>query len=218
MNKILNKKKILITAGPVWVSIDKVRIMTNIFGGALGYEIAKQARSLGAEVVLLMGPGRVYFTGKEKFKVIKFKSFEDIHKLLKKEISSKKYDAVIHSAAIPDYIPNKSHKGKIKSGKNNFTIKFKPTFKIVDRIKKWDSKILLVKFKLEVGKFEKELIDIAYKALLQSRADFIVANEFSEVNNKRHIAYIINNNKDIIRCVSKTSIARKLLKNISNNI
>ena len=70
----------------------------------------------------------------------------------------------------------------------------------------------------EVGKFEKELIDIAYKALLQSRADFIVANEFSEVNNKRHIAYIINNNKDIIRCVSKTSIARKLLKNISNNI
>ena len=86
MNKKVNKKKILITAGPVWVPIDKVRVMTNIFGGALGYEIAKQAAKLGFDVVLLMGPGRTCFTNKEKFKIIKFKYFEDIYELLKKEI------------------------------------------------------------------------------------------------------------------------------------
>jgi len=216
MNKKINKKKILITAGPVWVPIDKVRVMTNIFGGALGYEIAKQASKLGFDVVLLMGPGRTCFTNKEKFKIIKFKYFEDIYELLKKEISSKKYYAVIHSAAIPDYAPDKMHNGKIKSGKGNLVIRFKPTFKIVDRIKRWDSNIILIKFKLEVGKFKEDLIEIAYKSLLQSKANFIVANEFSEVNSKAHKAYIINSNKDIIECVSKNSIAKKLLKVISN--
>jgi len=218
MKKILNKKRIIITAGPVWVSIDSVRIMTNIFGGALGYEIAKKASDLGADVTLLMGPGRVCFSKKEKFKIVKFKTFDDIYKILKTEISSKKYNAVIHSAAIPDYVPEKTYRGKIKSGNNKLLIRFKPTFKIVDRIRRWHSNIFLVKFKLEVGKFNEELIDIAYKSLLDSKADIIIANEFSEVDNKKHKAYIVNNKKENIECTSKDMIASKLLKIISDKI
>ncbi|MCP4136844.1 MAG: phosphopantothenoylcysteine decarboxylase, partial [bacterium] len=53
MDKILENKKILITAGPVWVPIDRVRVMTNTFGGALGAIIAQKAYELGADVTLL---------------------------------------------------------------------------------------------------------------------------------------------------------------------
>ena len=54
----LKDKKILITAGPTWVAVDKVRVITNIFGGALGTIIAEQAKKTGAQITLLMGPGR----------------------------------------------------------------------------------------------------------------------------------------------------------------
>ena len=213
----LKGKKILITAGPVWVPIDKVRVMTNIFGGALGYVIASEPVKMGAEVLLLMGPGRQLFSGDEEFKVVKFKFFNEVYDLLNKEISTKKYCAVIHSSAIPDYMPIVRRHGKIRSGKDNFVLKFRPTFKIVDRMKQWDSRIFLVKFKLEVNKTKSQLINTAYKSMIASNADLIVANELDGVK-RTHKAFIINNDKEVIECNSKKDIAIKLLKIISHKV
>lgn len=212
MKKAFYGKRFLITAGPVWVPIDSVRVLTNIFGGKLGYVIAQEAVKLGAEVTLLMGPGRVQFVGNEKFKVIKYRTFSDIYKLMKNEISTKKYDVIIHSAAIPDYVPVKVFKGKIKSGKKDLTIRFKKTFKIVDRIKKWDKDVLLVKFKLEVGKSKKQLLSIAHESMLKSHADIIVANEFGDVIDG-HLAYICGSGEPI-KCYGKDGVAKNLLSMI----
>ena len=44
MEEILKGKKILITSGPVWVPIDRVRIITSVFGGTLGTVIAEKAK------------------------------------------------------------------------------------------------------------------------------------------------------------------------------
>ncbi len=210
----LKGKKIIITAGPVWVPIDKVRVITNIFGGALGYEIAKEASRQGADIVLLMGPGRVRFTGRENFKLIKFKYYDDIYRILKKEISTKKYCAVIHSAAIPDYVPIKENKGKIKSGKKELVLRFKPTKKIIDQFRKWHKDIFIVKFKLEAINNTKKLIEIAYKSMLYSEANLMVANKLESVK-KEHTAYIMNFKKEIITARGKRNIAVKLVNNIS---
>lgn len=214
MYKIKKKKlKILITAGPVWVPIDDVRVITNIFGGALGYIIADEAVGRGAQVKLLMGPGRTKFSGKEKFSVVNFKYYDDIYNLMKSEIIKGSYDIVIHSAAIPDYIPVKAHNGKIKSGKKELVIKFKTTKKIIDEVKKWDKNVLLVKFKLEVGLKKNKLIDLAFTAMKKSKADLIVANELSETKDD-HLAYIIDNGKKVVDCKGKKAIANKLLDEI----
>lgn len=216
--KILKNKNIIITAGPTWVPIDKVRVITNIFGGALGFIIAKTAHQMGAKVVLLMGPGRVIPDCPDRnFKIIKFKYFEEILKLIKKEIGSKKYDAIIHSAAISDYAPISLGKGKIKSGKKSLVIKLKPTIKVVDLIKKIDPKIFLVKFKLEVALREKELLKIAYKSMMDSCADLIVANDFRDIKGK-HKAFIIDKEKKIIACEGKKDIAKKLLTLVAKKI
>jgi phosphopantothenoylcysteine synthetase/decarboxylase len=217
MNKTLKGKKIIITAGPVWVPVDKVRVMTNIFGGSLGYIISKEAIRLGAEVLLLMGPGRACFKGNEGFDLIKFKTYDEIYNLLKNEVSSKKYDILIHSAAIPDYVPKTTKNNKIKSGKKELIIKFKPTIKIVDQVKKWDPNIFLVKFKLEVNKNEKELTNIAYKSMIHSNADLMVANELNKISSN-HRAYIIDRNFNYMECQKKVKIARKLLEIIKNKI
>lgn len=214
MKKILKDKRIIITAGPVWVHIDQVRVITNIFGGLLGYIISCKASEMGAKVTLLMGPGRVLFSGREKFNIIRFKEYDEIYSILKKHIKQNQYDVIIHSAAIPDYIPNKKYEGKIKSGAKELIIKFKPTKKIVDEIKKWDPNIMLVKFKLEVDVKKKRLIDLAYNSMIYSDADIMVANELSGIENN-HLAYIITPDKKIIKVCGKHKIASVLLNKIS---
>jgi len=212
MQKILKGINILITSGPVWVEIDKVRVITNIFGGALGYIIARKAYHRGAKVTLMMGPGRILLPkSTANFRIIKFKYFNEIYNLVKKEISSKKYHAMIHSAAISDYMPIDMKSNKIKSGKKNLFIQLKPTIKIIDLIKKIDKKIFLIKFKLEVNKKDHDLINIAFKSLCESDADLIVANDFKTVR-KSHKAFIIDRGKQIKKYIGKEVIADNLLR------
>lgn len=213
--KFLKNRKILVTAGPVWVPIDKVRVMTNVFGGSLGLVISLEAQKRGARVVLLLGPGRVQLPQKNpsNLKIIRFKYFNELLSLMKKEVSSGNYDVIIHSAAVSDYTPNNIYKGKINSNRKNLIIKFKPTLKIVDLIKKWDPSIFLVKFKLEVSTKKKELIEKAYCSMIKSKANLMIANDFKDVI-KKHKAFIIDNNKNIIECAGKKIIARKLFYKI----
>ena len=50
------EKKYLLTAGPTYEAIDPVRFIGNHSSGKMGFEIAKAAANLGAEVVLISGP------------------------------------------------------------------------------------------------------------------------------------------------------------------
>ena len=209
---MLKDKKVLITAGPVWVPIDRVRVITNIFSGELGYVIAKAFAKQGAIVTLLMGPGRMpIIPEQEKFSVIRFRYFDEILDLVKTEIGSQNYEVMIHSAAVSDYQPKERQTGKIKSGQGSLQINFKPTVKIVDLVKDLDPNIFLIKFKLEVGVAKSELVEIAYQSMLDSRADLIVANEFGEATADQHRAYIIDQNKNIIDCLGKNNIAEQLI-------
>ena len=154
----------------------------------------------------------------QKMKLKQFKFFDELYKLMKREISSKKYDIVIHSAAVADYAPVHPYKGKLSSRHQNLFIHLKPTVKIVDQIKKWDSKVYLVKFKLEVDLNKKRLIEKAYKSMLESNADLMVANNLKDMSNGKHKAFIIDSKKRIIVCKTKREISRKLLDIISSKI
>lgn len=212
---LLKGKKILITAGSTWAAIDDVRVITNIFGGALGVCIAEEAQKLGVQVTLLLGPGRVQLHKNSKnFKVINFKYYDELLSLVKEKVSSRKYDVMIHSAAVTDYLPINKVKGKIKSTLNKMTIHLKKTIKIVDLVKKIDPDIFLVKFKLEVGIPEKKLLDIAYQSMESSNADLIVANDFNKLA-KEHKAYIIDKMNNVIKCNTKKDIAKTLLNSIT---
>ncbi len=219
MKKFLKDKKILITAGPVWISLDEVRVITNIFNGILGLIIALEAQRAGAETTLLLGPGRIQIPSKIplNLKLIRFKYFDEFFDLMKKEVSLNKYDVIIHSAAVSDYEPIKVHEKKIKSGQKNLIIQLKPTLKIVDQIKKWDPSIFLVKFKLEVDSRKKELIHRAYNSMTKSEADLMVANDLKNMSGK-HEATIIKKDGTTVECKGKKEIAQKLLYMIKESI
>ena len=54
--KVLQGKRVLITAGPTFEPIDPVRGITNLSSGKMGYAIARAAREAGAQVTLISGP------------------------------------------------------------------------------------------------------------------------------------------------------------------
>lgn len=214
----LKGKRILVTAGSTWVPIDKVRVITSVFGGNLGIKIAETFAKAGSHVDLVIGPGRVVLPKiNSRVKVLPFKYYRELLKFVKENLVSNKYDVMVHSAAVADYEPIEVPNDKIKSGKRELIIKFKPTIKIVDLVKELSPEIFLVKFKLEVGLVKEKLIKMAYKSMKESRADLMVANEFSETG-PNHRAYIIDEVKNFKECVGKEMIAERLVALIKEKL
>ena len=206
----MKKKKVLITAGSTCVPIDSVRVITNIFKGRLGIEIAKQFTKEGFDVTLLLGNSDLFLD--ESFygsmRVLSFKYYDELLNMVSDEMKNN-YDIVIHSAAISDYRLADYKAGKIKSGQKELILRLTPTAKIVDLFKKIKPEVFLVMFKLEVDKDKEELIELAKKSRDRAGADVIVANDF-RVMKKEHLAYIIIRD-EVIAVSGKINIATKLL-------
>ena len=54
--KLLQDKRVLVTAGPTFEPIDPVRGITNLSSGKMGFAVARAAREAGAKVTLIAGP------------------------------------------------------------------------------------------------------------------------------------------------------------------
>ena len=219
MKNIFKNRKILVTAGPTWVPIDEVRVITNVFAGRTGYEIAKTAKKMGAKVTLLMGRGRITLplAPQNRLEIIHFKYFDELFGLVKREIGSKKYDVIIHSAAVSDYEPVYRRNTKIRSGKKELLIKCRPTIKIVDQIKRYDPSIFLVKFKLELDTCKKELIKVGYKSMRESNADLIVVNSIYS-SKEGYKTLIIDPQRRVYKVPSRRKLPEILLGLIDEKI
>jgi phosphopantothenate---cysteine ligase (CTP) len=202
------------------VAIDRVRVLTSIFTGRTGCVIAKKAADLGAHVKVLLGAGSFVPSPvfEKKIEVVKFHYFDELSKLMRKEISGGKYDAVIHSAAVADYAPENKSDVKIPSGKSTLVIRLKPTVKIIQKIKQWGPGTFLVQFKLEVDRKEEDLINIGYKSMLKNQADIVVVNDLTEMSKTRHGAFIVDQQRRIIRVATREGLAAKLLEIIAGKV
>jgi phosphopantothenate-cysteine ligase/phosphopantothenoylcysteine decarboxylase/phosphopantothenate--cysteine ligase len=106
--------------------------------------------------------------------------------MMEEELAVPRYDVVIHSAAVSDYYVEGTYNAalekldsseKICSDHEELYLKLTPTPKIIDQIRDvWGFKGTLVKFKLQVGMSDEELIGIAEASRIHSKADLIVAN------------------------------------------
>jgi len=219
MKNVFKNRKILVTAGPTWVPIDKVRVITNVFAGRTGYEIAKAAKKMGAKITLLMGPGRITLpvASQNRLEIIHFEYFDELFGLVKRKVGSRKYDVIIHSAAVSDYEPVYRRSTKIRSCKKKLLIKCRPTIKIVDRIKRYDPSIFLIKFKLELDTDEEELIKVGYKSMRESNADLMVVNSIYS-SKKGYKTLIIDPQRRVYKVPSRRKLPEILLGLIDERI
>ena len=222
------------------MAIDKVRVISNIASGETGILLAEGLAREGAKVTLILGPGEsmsfpapafagvtgesMYldsrFRGNDKnriqnskVKIIRFSFFEELRQALKKELKASRYDLIIHSAAVSDFKPAESIRGKIKSGQD-YNLRLTPLPKIADEIRGLAPAAHLVLFKLEFGIPDQELILRARKTLTASRADLIVANRIEP----RYKAYILGAKRIYSRAGSKQEMAEKLITALGKKV
>ncbi|MBU1726363.1 MAG: phosphopantothenoylcysteine decarboxylase [Candidatus Omnitrophica bacterium] len=213
----LKNKRILITAGPTWVAIDSVRVISNTATGETGILLAEEFSRLGAKVTLVLGPiGRICLS--KNIRLINFRFFDELKDIIVKELRSHRYDAMIHSAAVSDYAPQKLYRTKIGSGLKKLALSLKSTPKIIDLIKQIRPDIFLVGFKFEPQSGKQRLIKEAKDLILSSGADLVVANTLQRNKYKSFISdgvrvYIEAENKRVLVAKLSGLVKEKLLWN-----
>ena len=212
----LRNRRILVTAGPTWVWIDAVRHIGNVSTGRTGLAIARTAAARGASVTLLLGPALAASDGRERetLQVIDFVTFDDLHGAVREQVSSRTYDAMVHAAAVSDYRPVQEERAKLPSGQEELVLRLRPTPRIVDEVKTLDPDLLLVKFKLEVGRGEAELLAIAAASRIRSRAELIVANDLTAYREGLHPAFLLDESGRVVRTETTAELADRLVREI----
>ncbi len=199
--------KVLVTCGPTWVAIDEVRVISNHSTGLMGHLIAREFRNARAQVTLLQGP----VTDQSELKgirVVKFTYFDELTKRLKAE-SAKKYDIIVHAAAVSDFW-FKGKKGKISSDQD-LTLTLTRTPKLINSLKKWAPGSFIVGFKLETGVVPKKLRILSKKLFLDAQCDLVVVNQAKP----DYHGYILNADADVLAASgSKKEIAKHLVRNL----
>lgn len=199
----------MITAGPTWVPIDAVRVISNTASGSTGILLAQRLAEQGARVTLMLGPVEKIYNNKT-VRVINFRFFDELRSLLKSELKKTHYAAVIHTAAVSDYAPEirKAHK-KISSELKALRLELKPTPKIIDSLRKISPDSFLIGFKFEPGLKGDKLVRKARLLIRRAELDLAVANS---ICNKQYVAYLVAAQKQDGPFFSKEKMVKNLVK------
>ena len=208
-------KKILITAGPTYENIDPVRFIGNYSTGKMGYAIADECASRGADVTVVSGPVSIEPNNKQ-VKVVNVRSASDMFNAAESLFESS--DITVLSAAVADFTPVSKADSKIKREKDNLTLELRPTVDIAASLgKRKRSNQMLVGFALETDNEELN----AKSKLERKNFDFIVLNSmrnpgtcFGSDNNQ--IKIIDRNNIVSYPFKSKTEVAKDIVDKIAS--
>jgi phosphopantothenoylcysteine decarboxylase/phosphopantothenate--cysteine ligase len=203
----LKGKKILITAGPTWVPVDDVRVLSNVSSGELGMLLARRAKMLDMKVDLFLGPVGCVDPGRG-ITVSRFRFFNDLFELVKTRLKRNRYDFILHAAAVSDYLCY-AVAGKISSSNSGLVLKLRRAPKIIEWIKRLNPKSFLVMFKLESNVSDSVLLKRSLEAMKRSKADLVVANTFQGGHYK---GFILGAQDISVRARSKKELTRELFK------
>lgn len=170
----LSGKRIMVTAGPTYEKIDPVRFIGNYSTGKMGYAIAEECASRGAEVTIVSGPVSIG-TKHPGINVIRVESAAQMAEAAKSAFEHA--DIGILSAAVADFTPDKTAEHKIKREHDGLHLILKPTTDIAASLgaMKKEGQIL-AGFALET---DNEVAN-AQSKMHRKNFDFIVLNSLND--------------------------------------
>jgi phosphopantothenoylcysteine decarboxylase/phosphopantothenate--cysteine ligase len=213
----LYNKKVLITAGPTYEAIDPVRFIGNYSSGKMGFELAKKAANLGAEVVLISGPSTETISN-SLIKRIDVVSAEEMYNEVNNYFSS--VNIAILSAAVSDYKPKEIATNKIKKNTSTLSLELVKTKDILATLGKFKDNQFLVGFALETN----NEIENAIAKLKKKNLDLIVLNSLNDkgagFKNETNKVTIIDKFENIseYNLKSKTAVATDIFNEILNKL
>ncbi len=208
----LDKKRVLVTAGPTRELIDPVRFLSNRSSGKMGFSIAESAKNMGADVTLVSGP--VHLPDPSQITLYKIETANEMLDTLLKLIKEKDFDYIFMSAAVSDYSFNVA-KEKIKRNDEVMNLEMYKNPDILKLITK-ETKGTVVGFALETQDGENNAI----KKMKDKGIDYIILNYANEENagfdvNTNHV-YVFDkkNNKTELSLDRKDRIAKKIIEHV----
>ena len=167
-------QNILVTAGPTYEAIDPVRFIGNHSSGKMGFALADELVSLGADVTLIAGPTAQSST----FKSIKRIDVVSAADMLQQCLANfDQVNACIMCAAVADYTPVTVASQKIKKHDDGLSIELKKTTDILKTLgQQKHAGQVLVGFALETENEEQYAID----KLKRKNLDLIVLNSLND--------------------------------------
>jgi phosphopantothenoylcysteine synthetase/decarboxylase len=230
---------VLVTAGNTMALIDKVRCLTNVFTGRTGAAIAACAHQRQHRVTLVTSHPETAaeISEGERWSVRPYRTFEDLQRSMADLIPSGKYDAVVHCAAVSDYLSAGVYApadgttfdeqsgrwggeppamldrmaGKVKSSEDELWVRLTRAPKLVDSIRTpWGFRGVLVKFKLEVGLSDEQLLKVAEASRVQSDANLMAANTLEGASSYAFVGPI----EGQYERVTRADLARRLMEEV----
>ena len=167
-------KHIVITAGPTYEKIDPVRFVGNYSSGKMGFALAEECASRGAQVTLVAGPVQMKTTH-PAIRRIDVESCAEMYEATTTAFTEA--HAAILCAAVADFTPEATADTKIKREGDDLVLRLKPTHDIaaaLGRMKQPHQR--LVGFALETH----DETAHAQDKLRRKQLDFIVLNSLRD--------------------------------------
>jgi phosphopantothenoylcysteine decarboxylase/phosphopantothenate--cysteine ligase len=209
LNRSLEGKKVLVTAGPTREAIDPVRFLSNGSTGTMGFALAEVAARRGADVVLIAGPVDLPTpTGVERVDIL---TADDLHR---EALSHVDADLVIAAAAVADYAPATASEQKTKKMDEDLVLQLRRTPDVLAALgeHKQNGQVL-VGFALETQNGEAN----ARGKLDRKNLDWVVLNHANEdgagfgTRTNRVVVLGADGSRHALPMMDKAAVAARLL-------
>lgn len=179
----------LVTAGPTYEPLDKVRRLTNFSSGRLGTELASFLTAKGHETTLLLGELATFRSEPRANTVERFSTTSDLLARFQKYATLCSDPlAILHAAAVSDFafgrIFSQSESGaltelragKIATREGRILAELMPTPKILGQLRSWFPKAIIIGWKYEVDGGRAEAVSRGEEQVRECRTNACVVN------------------------------------------
>ncbi len=213
--KLLENRRVVITAGATREKIDPVRFLSNCSSGKMGVSLAKAAHAMGAELTLICTHADLSVP--DAIKVVLVESADDMLEASRQH--AKNAELFIGAAAVSDYKPITGHVHKLKKHAEVLTLELKKNSDIIQTLKCEYPHLFCVGFAAETQNFEAN----ALEKLRAKKLDMMVLNDVSggKVFGKDfNEVQIFTENRPPIKIprANKNSVAAQILKQVHGEI
>ena len=161
--------KVVVSSGPTREKWDDIRYFSNISSGKMGTALAKDARTRGAEVVLVTGPTAL--PDPYGIETVRIESTMDMKKAVFDRLDW--MDVLVMAAAPMDFRPAEQVQGKVKKSGDPPAIQLTLNEDFFTELGQKKDNRILIGFAAEA----KNLVDYAKGKLERKNMDLIVANQ-----------------------------------------
>lgn len=201
--------RVVVTAGGTREPIDSVRFVGNRSSGKMGLAVAREARRMGAEVVVVaanlgdVGPG---------IEVHRVESVDELREATLQTVTGA--DALVMAAAVSDFKPARRAEAKIRRN-DGMVLEMIPTEDVLKEVRRRNPELFVIGFAASHGDPRSD----AREKLRSKGADLIVGNDISRpglgFEADENEVYIVGERAErFVPQATKTEVARAILNSM----